>query len=155
MTISISSPVTGSAQTGLTTPTYTLVEDVAPDVNAKQYAVTALGGTQSGVTTHSVSSPFTVTFWRPRVLKVLQAVTNQLALLGPSPRNKYSLVTRKGVLVLAGQPAQVLIINTQIEIPAGAEAADPEDVRAALSAHIGSLDQISSGFGDTAVSGVM
>ena len=65
------SPVTGAAQTGLTTPTYTFVADVAPDANGKQVAVTALGGTQVGVTPHSVASPFTGTFVRPKSFKAL------------------------------------------------------------------------------------
>lgn len=155
MAMSLTSPVTGSAQTGLTSPTYTLSSDVAPDVNAKQYVVSALGGTQTGVVANSVASPFTITFWRPRVLRVIKAVTGQLTLIGESPRNTYSLVTRKGVLVLAGQPAQVLLIRTIIEIPAGAESADPEDIRAALSAHIGSLSQASAGIGDSCVDGIM
>jgi len=42
MTFALSSPVTGAAQTGLTSPTYTVTADTPPDANAKQYAVTAL-----------------------------------------------------------------------------------------------------------------
>jgi len=61
MTWSPTTPVTGGAQTGFTAPTYTLSVDTAPDINGKQHAVTALGGTQAGVTSHSVSNPFTVT----------------------------------------------------------------------------------------------
>lgn len=157
MTISITSPVTGSAQTGLTSPTYTLTDDVAPDVNGIQYAVTALGGTQTGVSTHSVGSPFTITFWRPKVLRLLglpSPVTGVLA-ANQVPHNEYRLMTRKGVLPLAGQSPRVLIIETKVSVPAGSDTTDAEDVRAALSAHIGSLSQISSGFGDTCINGVM
>lgn len=156
MSYSPTSPVTGLAQTGLTTPTYTLLADVAPDASTgKQFAVTALGGTQTGVTVHSVSSPFTINFYRPKVLKVLQAVTGQLNLLARAPRNSYTLNTRKGVTVLAGQPAQVMVIRTVIDVPAGAESADPANVRAALSAHFGMLSQQSAGIGDTSVSAVL
>jgi hypothetical protein len=49
MSISVTSPITGGAQTGLTSPTYTVVTDTAPPGNpGKQVAVTALGGTQAG-----------------------------------------------------------------------------------------------------------
>lgn len=52
MTISLTTPVTGAAQTGLTSPTYTHVVDTPPNAYTKQYAVTALGGTQTGVDVH-------------------------------------------------------------------------------------------------------
>lgn len=150
------SPVTGSAQTGLTSPTYTLTADVAPEGSvAKQFAVTTLGGTQTGVTTNTVASPFTLNFVRPRLLKVLQAVVGQTGLIGRVPKNIYQLITRKGVVCLAGQPAQVMLIRTTIEVPAGSDTADAANVRAALSAHIGLLSQQSSGIGDTSVTGVM
>lgn len=45
MTVSLSSPVTGATETSFTNPTYTFVSDQAPDNNARQYAVTALGYT--------------------------------------------------------------------------------------------------------------
>jgi hypothetical protein len=46
-------------------------------------------------------------------------------------------------------------IRTEIEVPAGADAADPANVRAALSLMIGALNQISASIGDTAVTGVI
>jgi hypothetical protein len=64
MSFAPTSPVTGAAQSGLTAPTYTLTADVAPAQNAKQYAVTALGGTQTGVISHSVAAPFTLAMFR-------------------------------------------------------------------------------------------
>lgn len=45
MTMNLTTPLTGAAQTGFTAPTYTLTLDVNPAQNAKQWAVTALGGT--------------------------------------------------------------------------------------------------------------
>jgi len=155
MSWGITSPVTGAAMTGLTTPTYTHIADVAPDINGKQVAVTALGGTQTGVQAHSVSSPFTITFWKQKVLKVLGKTNPVTGLLPSVPMNQYKVQTRKGVLPLAGQPAAVMDIQTIIRVPVGADAADPLSVRAALSAHIGALNQQSAGVGDTATSGVM
>ncbi len=153
MTVSLTSPVTGTAQTGLTSPTYTLVADQAPDVNAKQWFVSALGGTQTGVDIHSVAKPFTTTFFRPKNPQVLGPVNPVTGALAKVPTNVYKHITRKGVLPLANQPSRPLIIRTEIEVPAGADTADSEDIRAAMSLHIGALSQISSGLGDTLIQG--
>lgn len=155
MSFSLSSPVTGAAQTGFTSPTYTHVSDVAPDANGKQVAVTALGGTQTGVDVHSVSRPFTATFVRPKSYKTLGSPNPVTGVVFPIPRNTYKLITRKGVTPLAGQSSQVMLIETIIHVPAGADTADAANVKAALSMHIGSLSQQAAGIGDTALSGVM
>lgn len=156
MTISVSSPVTGTAQTGLTSPTYTLTADQAPDAsNGKQWAVTALGGTQTGVSTHSVSSPFTITATRPKTFRVLGKPHPVTGLVKDVPMNQYTVLTRKGVLPLAGQPFAIAMVKTIISIPAGSDTADSEDLRAMLSAHIGSLSQVSSGIGDTVVNAIL
>jgi hypothetical protein len=155
MTISVTSPITGSAQTGLTAPTYSLTADTPPSPNAKQNAVTALGGTQTGVTTHSVASPFTITAVRPLVFKLLALVNPVTNVLKNVPKNAFKIITRKGVIPLAGQAPQVMLISTTIDLPAGADLADPANVRAALSAHIGALSQQSAGIGDTAVTGIL
>lgn len=156
MTIALTSPVTGAAQTGLTSPTFTVTADTAPPGNpGKQYAVTALGGTQSGVVAHSVAAPFTTNFTRPAILKVLgplNPITNVPRATAP---NKYSQITRKGVLPLAGQPYQVMIARTDVEVPAGADVADPTSVRSCLSFHNGAMTQQSAGFGDTAINGIL
>lgn len=155
MTITVTSPITGAAQTGFTAPTYTLTADTAPDSNGKQNAVTALGGTQAGVTTHSVAAPFTVTATRPKVFRVLGKPNPTTGLVKDVPMNTYTVLTRKGVLPLAGQPYVNAMIKTTISIPAGSDVADPSNLRAALSAHIGALSQQSAGIGDTAVSGII
>lgn len=154
MSWTLTSPVTGAAQTGFTSPTYTHVADTAPDVNGKQVAVTALGGTQAGVTAHSVASPFTTTFVRPKVFRSLGKPNPTTGLVKDVPRNVYKVITRKGVLPLAGQPYTNMLITTIIEVPAGSDTADPANLRAALSMHIGSISQQSAGVGDTTVSGI-
>lgn len=147
-------PVTGAAQTGFTTPTYTLVADTAPDSNGKQHAVSAIGGTQTGVDVSSVSRPFTVTFVRPKVLRTLGNANPVTGVISNVPMNTYKLITRKGVLPLAGQPSRTMLVTTVIEVPSGSDTADAANVRAALSLHLGILAQQSAGFGDTSVSGV-
>ena len=155
MSFALTSPITGGAQTGFTAPTYTHVTDAAPDITGKQVAVTALGGTQVGVTTHSMSAPFTLTFFRPKVFRFLGKPNPTTGLIKDVPRNSFKLIVRKGVTPLAGQPFQNMQITCTIDLPAGSDTADAPNVRAAISAMIGALNQQSAGIGDTSVSGVV
>lgn len=155
MAISLSTPVTGTAQTGLTSPTYTLASDIAPDINGRQWAVTALGGTQVGVVTHSATNPFTISAFKPKVFRTLGKAHPVTGLISSIPMNTYKVITRKSVLPQAGQPSRPMIVTTMIEVPAGADVADASSVRAALSLHIGALSQVSAGVGDTSVSGLL
>jgi len=150
-----STPLTGAAQTGFTTPTYTLTADTAPDVNGKQHAVTALGGTQTGVTVHSVASPFTVTFTRPKQFKQLGLPNPTTGKIASVPRNVYGFLVRKGVTPAANQGQQVAMIRVTCEVPAGSDTYDAPNVRALFSAAIGMLFQQSAGIGDTAVNGII
>lgn len=150
-----SSPITGTAQTGLTSPTYTFVSDLPPSANAEQVAVTALGGTQTGVEVHSVSRPFTMTMFRPVSYKQLPVLNPNTGALPNVPRNTFKLITRKGVTVLSGQNPVTMTVTTEISVPAGADLADPESVRAALSAHFGLVSQCSAGIGDSCVDGII
>lgn len=148
-------PVTGAAQTGFISPTYTIVQDQAPDNNAKQFAVTALGGTQAGVTTHSRSSPFTGTLFIPKTYKLLGQPNPVTGRVRDFPRNPYKLIVRKGVTPLAGQPVQPFNITVSMDLPAGADLADPANVRAALSFAFGLAFATATGLGDTLVQGTM
>lgn len=154
MAFAPSTPVTGGPQTGFTSPTYTITADTPPDVNAKQYVVTALGGTQAGVNAHSIAAPFTVSMFRPKVFKTLKPVNSQ-NVLTEVPYNTFKVITRKGVLPLAGQAARNMVITTMIEMPAGSDLADAPNVRAALSLHFGTVWAQSAGIGDTSTTGVL
>lgn len=155
MAITIPGSITGAAQTGFTTPGYTTSVDTPPDVNSKQVAITALTGTQTGVDIHSVTRPFTLTITRPKSFGVLGKPNPVTGLISSVPRNTTKIITRKGVLPLAGQPSQVMIIRTEIELPAGSDVADSASVKAALSSHIGLLSATSAGVGDTVLNGVL
>jgi hypothetical protein len=154
MTIALSTPVTGTAQTGFTSPTYTLTTDNPPAINAKQWAVTALGGTQAGVTVSSVSSPFTIAVYRPA--KFASAGTlNANGVLTGVGYNDYAFVVRKGMVPLAGQQPLQAQFTLKMHIPAGADAAAPAEIRAALSLLFGAVSQVSAGTGDTLVTGLL
>lgn len=151
----ITSPVTGAAQTGLTSPTYTHVSDLAPTALGKQIAVSALGGTQTGVVVHSQSCPFTTTIFRPAQYKQLGKANPVTGVVPTPPRNVFKYVTRKGVLPLAGQAYQTMVITTIIEMVAGSDVADAPNVRAAHSMHFGVIAQQSAAIGDSSISGVI
>lgn len=155
MAFTPTSPITGSAQTGLTSPTYTITPDSNPDVNGRQVYVSALGGTQAGVSTHSVAAPFTLSMFKPKTLKVLAPVNPVTGVIRNVPMNTYKVITRKGVVPLAGQSHKTAIISTNLDIPAGADTADVPNLRAAISAHIGLLQQLSNEIGNSVVTGTV
>lgn len=155
MTVSVTSPVTGSAQTGFTNPTYTVVADTPPNAYSKQWAVTALGGTQTNVDVHGASKPFTITFSRPQTVRSAPVPNPTTGVMGNSPRNTYSVLVRKGVVPGANQNPQTMVLRCDLGVVAGADLVEPEDVRAALSLLIGALSQQSAGLGDTLITNLL
>jgi hypothetical protein len=154
MSFDLDTSYNGAATGGLTSPTYNPEVDVAPNVASRQAAITALGGTQTGVDTHSVSKPFTVTIQRPASLKS-PATVGVDGILRNNGRNRFVVRTRKGVVPVSGQSPQVMLIETTMSIPAGADVDDVPNVEAAISAHIGYLTQEADQVFALAVSGVI
>lgn len=155
MSFAPSTPVTGAAVAGLTGPTYTLTTDVAPNINGKQYAITALGGTQTGVDVNTVSKPFSVSFFRPQVLRTLPQANPVTGVIKNVPMNTYKLISRKGALPAANQVSMTARITTILEIPAGTDTYEPEELRALISSHFGVGWAQASGIADTVISGVI
>lgn len=155
MSITLSTPVTGGAQTGFTTPTYTVASDIASDFNGKQWAVTALGGTQTGVTTHTQSSPFTWSYYRPKSFKLLGKPNPVTGLISNVPKNTTKIIVRKGVTPAPNQLISIASINMEINIPAGADVNDAANIRALISLAQGALSQLSASFADTVISGIV
>lgn len=155
MAISFTSPVTGAAQTGLTSPTYTIVAAVAPEPNQRQWAVTALGGTQTGVAVHSGANQFTLTASQPKSYKVLGKANPVTNVIANVPMNVYKVGVRKGALPLAGQPYATAQAWVTISVPAGSDTYDAPSLRAMMSLLVGALTQQSAGVGDTLASGLL
>lgn len=157
MAISPSSPLTGSAITGLTSPTYTLTSDTPPDVNSKAWVVTALGGTQTGVIVHKNEMPFRIIAKRPKTVKVPGArnsVTGQFIQTG---KNEYSIVVVKGVNVLNGMSnAQYETIVARVTLAVPAAVGNDESQLSALASCLGGLiaNQI-QGIKDTSLNSVL
>jgi len=154
MSYTMTGAVAGAAITGFTAPTYTLTADTSADDNTRQSAVTALGGTQAGVLTHSVSQPFTVRVTRPRSLRVL-GKANLNGFIANVGRNTYGVLVRKGVLPLAGQPYQIAIARLEFEIPAGSEIADSANIKGLCSFIGGFLSANAQGIVDTVTSAIL
>lgn len=154
MSWSPDSSTTGATVTGLTSPTYTLVDDVPPAVNAKQKTVSALGGTQGSATANTVSSPFTETFYRPSVLKALPAPNPVTGQRGSIPNNQYKLIIRKGGECAAGVPGTI-VGRLTIDVPAGMDSYNPDNVRAFVSFMVGLLNEESADLADTLLTGVL
>lgn len=153
MTISISSPVTGAAVSGLTSPTYSMVADQPPNGNSKQWYVSAIGGTQTGVDpSSSASKPWTFTFSRPANLKTLNAVdaTGVIRAVG---FNTFEMLMRKGFIPLAGQAARVANWRSFFPVLVGSDLADAANIRAAASSYAGVLSQQASGLADSMITG--
>lgn len=146
--------INGTAQNGgFTTPTFTTTSSSTTFPNGKGWVITAKGGTQPGaVDVHSASRPFSVLATRPASVRGLPAL-NVAGRLPNVPVNKYTLSTRKGVTVLDGQASVNAGIITTLNIPAGADLADPANLRAMISAHIGALQQMSAEIGETSLTG--
>jgi hypothetical protein len=146
--------INGTAQNGgFTSPTFTAVASSTTFPNGKGYVVTAKAGTQPGaVDVHSASRPFSLLASRPANVRTLPAL-NASGVLPNVPVNTYSLNSRKGVTVLSGQASVNASMKTQINVPAGSDLADPSNLRAMISAHIGALQQMSAEIGETSLTG--
>jgi hypothetical protein len=155
MAISLTSPITGAAVTGFTTPTYTISVDTPPNTWSKQWAVTAIGGTQTGADTSSAASrPWTLTAYRPASVKSLNAV-DSTGVLRVVPFNTYGLLLRKGMTPLAGQASKTAQFRAEFAVPAGADSADIPNIKAAVSSFVGALSQQSAGIADTLATAVL
>lgn len=144
-------------------PSFTPVEDLAPVLHAEQMAVTSVGtNAQSSldafaaaVNTHQADSPFTITWFRPVSYKSRPPVNpNTGVLRGNIPTNTHKIIVRKGVNVHDSVTPQIMTIRVSLEIPAGAESADEENVRAAYSALAGFLSSKSIDNQDSLLTGL-
>jgi len=155
MAITPSSPITGGAQTGFTSPTYTVVADAAPGLYGRQWYVSALGGTQTGASVHTVSSPFTISVFRPARVAPVPTANPITGIIASVPKNQYKAIIRKGCMVAANNSPQIAQIEVLMKIPAGAETYNPNEIRAMFSAAIGFLNQQSAALGDAVQTGAM
>lgn len=155
MSFGPTSPVTGAPQTGLTSPTYTLTADTYPSPHGEQFAVTALGGTQTGVDVHSVSKPFTLSMERPAQFRQLGLPNPVTGVINSVPMNVYKIRVRKGVDVDSTQPSKIASAEIRISVPAGSDQEDAVSIRAMCSLLFGACYQDSAGIGSVLIDGIL
>lgn len=153
MTWSPDGSITGSAISGFTTPTFTQVDDTAPAMNAKQKTVTAVSGTGTA-TANTADKPFTGTFYKPAVMQGLPKANPVTGLRGAIPNNQYKFIVRKGGEVASGVPANI-VGRLTIDIPAGMESYQPDQIKAFVSYLIGILTEESNDLAETLTTGVL
>lgn len=154
MTIALGN-ITGATVPGFTTPGYNVTVDQPPDAFSKQWAILSTSGTQAGVDAHAGSKPFTITFSKVQNYKYAPKVNANGFLSGPVPRNVFKILGRKGAVPVTGQASNIVLFRAEIDMPAGVDVVEPEDVKALLSAFIGALSQVSSGLADTVLTNVL
>jgi hypothetical protein len=154
MTWSPDSSTTGGTVTGYTSPTFTLVDDTAPVVNAKQKTVSALGGTQGVATANTVSKPFTATFYKPAQIKPLPPANPYNGLRGSIPNNQYKLIIRKGGFASADVPVTA-VARLTIDVPAGMDSYNADEIRSMVSFLVGILNEESADLAETLLTGVV
>lgn len=143
---------TGAAQTGLTSPTFTMVADVFTEPNSRQWIVSQLGGTQTGARAHTAGDPFTVLI-RRSPYKARPSPNPVTGAYGNVPKNRIEILQRKGVYIDSNNTVQVMNLRLIAEIPAGAELVDAVNIRSAVSNLLGLLAEESADYGDTLIAG--
>lgn len=126
------STINGAVVTGLTTPGFTMTVDSAPNSRSKQHYVSALTGTQTGATAHSLSSPFTASVFLPAVIRTLAAPSPITGVVRDVPNNVFKDIIRKGVTPAAGQTTRVAMRSCSYSIPAGCETYDAANLASFL-----------------------
>lgn len=154
MTWSPDLSVTGAAQTGFTSPTYTLANDLPPDNTSRQYVVTAVGGTQTGARASTAGDPFTLTI-RKAPYKALPAKNPVNGSYGNVPLNRIEILGRKGVFIDSAQSIRPMNLRLIAEIPAGAELNDAVNIRALVSCFLGQMAEEAADYGDTLITGIV
>jgi len=149
------SALTGGAQTGFTSPTYDSTLATAPSSNGVLWIVSAKGGTQANVRMHTISDPFSLLVQIPSQYKVLPNANPVTGVRGAIPRNTLFLKLTKGVQIAANYSPVPMVIRITADIPAGSDAYDAANIRAAWSYLIGALTDVCAGLGDTSVDGVL
>jgi hypothetical protein len=104
------------------------------------------------VTVHSASKPWTIMVTRPPEIRVAP-VPNAAGVLPTAPLNTYHVSAQKGLLVMAGQPAQKAKADFSFSIPPGSDLADPDELAAFLLSLSSAITGIIQGVIDTAKTG--
>lgn len=138
MTINVTGPTAAITAGGLTAATYTFTADMATDLRSKAFVVSAAGGTQVGVNTHTVDAPKQFIVKKPAVFQQPSAYNVTTGKYGRVPKNVTRVMGRGSANVAAGQ-VELIPITLDIGIPAGAITFDRPNVEASVLMFIAAL----------------
>lgn len=155
MSLTITGTIAGTAVTGAAAPVFTPIEDSSAGPNFRRWYITTVASANSA-TAHSVSHPFYVELHRPSAFKPQPQFdpTGTRVVNGPVGRNTYKLRVIKGVTPASGLFG-VVLIETLIHVPAGADVNDAANVRAALSVLGGLFIEDPAGLAETPINGLL
>lgn len=140
--------------TGFTAATWATTQATQNVPNGKLYAVTGKGGTQpSAVDVHSASRRFSILCTVPQNVQTLPAL-NSNGVLPNVPVNNYSIGVQKGATPLAGQAPVNIVHKLSSAIPAGVDAADPDNLAASFLLMASLCVQMAQGVVDTQKTGI-
>lgn len=138
MTIALTGPTAAITAGGLTAATYTFVADMATDLRSKAFVVSAAGGTQVGVNTHTVDAPKQFIVKKPAQFLQPSAYNVTTGRYGKVPKNVTRVIGRGSANVAAGQ-SELIPMTLDIGIPAGAFSYDRPNVEASVLMFIAGL----------------
>lgn len=135
MPISLTGPTAAVTTDTLTSATYTFTADMASDNRSKVFVVTTLGGTQTGVSAHTVDAPKMLIVKKPAVYQQPSAYNTVSGRYGKVPKNVTRVLFRGSAKVAANQ-WELMPISMDIGVPAGATSYDRANVDASFSAFV-------------------
>lgn len=138
MTIALAGPTAAITAGSLTAATYTFTADMASDLRSKVFVVSAIGGTQTGVNTHSVDAPKQFIVKKPAQFLQPSSYNSTTGRYGKVPKNVTRVIGRGSANVAAGQ-VELIPITMDIGIPAGSMTYDRPNVEASVLAFIAGL----------------
>lgn len=138
MSINLAGPTAAVTTSQLTAATYTFVTDMAQDARSKVFVVSALGGTQTGVSAHTVDAPKQMIFKKPASFAQPSGYNQVSGRYGKVPKNTTRVMFRGSAKVAANQ-WEGLPISMDIGVPAGAVSYDRANVEASVTAFIAGL----------------
>jgi len=138
MSITLAGPTAAITTTSLTAATYTFTSALAADNRSKAFVVSALGGTQTGVSAHSVDAPKKFNVKNPAQFLQPSAYNATSGRYGKVPKNSTRVVGTGSAKVTATQ-WETIPMSLDIGVPAGAMSYDRANVEASVAFFIAAL----------------
>lgn len=138
MSILLTGPTTASTTPVITGGTYTFVPDLPADNRSRVAVISAVGGTQTGVSIHTAEAPKQFITKRPASIAQPSGFNTTTGRYSKVPKNVTRVIFRGSAKVSANQ-WEVIPITLDLPIPAGAESFDRANVDASVLAFITGL----------------